>query len=319
MLLTHVWCIGEQAVEFHVPSSEQTCAALFIMSHRTPPGVQLPTHSPFTQAMSTQFTAGPHSPSMHVRKLLLLAHTLWPGAHTPMHAPPEHVMLLQATVCQALLTQVCRSFPLHRWSPELHSTQLCVVLLQTAVAPLHAVLPTQVPLASHVCGVVSPAPPHRVAPGTHSPVQAPLLQTKGHGLGASTNVPVSLHVCGVRLPAPLHRAAPGAHSPVHAPLTQVWFMQAAAAPYVPLAVQVCTPLLWQRVWLGAHSPVHDPLMHVWSTHAAGAPNVPFVPQVCTPLFEHCAVPGTHMPVHMPAEQTKGQSVVFCQEPLPLHV
>jgi len=95
------------------------------------------------------------------------------------------------------------------------------VLLQTGVLPPHAALATQLPLGLHVSGVVRPAPPHRVLPGTQSPVQLPTLQTKGQGLMALTYVAVGLRVWGVRGFRGSHRAAPGAHSPLQEPPTQV--------------------------------------------------------------------------------------------------
>jgi hypothetical protein len=57
---------------------------------------------------------------------------------------------------------------LHRRSPVLQAAHMWLVVLQTGVVPLQAVLPTQLPLASQVCGVSELVPPHRVLLGTQA-------------------------------------------------------------------------------------------------------------------------------------------------------
>jgi hypothetical protein len=119
-------------------------------------------------------------------------------------------MFRQDPFVHAFATHVCGVLGkltvsgLHRRSPVLHWTQVCVVMPHTGVDPLQAVVPVQWPFASHCCGVSRFVPPHRVLPGeqTASAGQVPAVQTNGQGLAASTNVPDALHVCGVRLVPP---------------------------------------------------------------------------------------------------------------------
>jgi hypothetical protein len=90
-------------------------------------------------------------------------------SQNPLHADSQQTDL---PVPSFLTTQV---------SPDWHSdvephtspwgrdTQRCVVALQSGLAPEQPVVPCQVPVVSHVCGIL---PMHRVVPGLHEPPQA---------------------------------------------------------------------------------------------------------------------------------------------------
>ena len=73
----------------------------------------------------------------------------------------------------------------------------------------------QVPVKSHVCGVI---PEHFLVVGTHDPVQFPApVQTNGQVI-ESCQLPMPSQVCcWVEL---LHCLAPGVHEPVQLPVAQ---------------------------------------------------------------------------------------------------
>jgi hypothetical protein len=71
-----------------------------------------------------------------------------------------------------------------------------------------------VPVVSHVR---TPPPVHCVAPGVHSPVQAPDTQAAFPHGWVLDQVPVTSHVCTA---SPEHCTAPGGQVPVHAPIEQ---------------------------------------------------------------------------------------------------
>jgi hypothetical protein len=69
------------------------------------------------------------------------------------------------------------------------------------------------PFESQVCTLL---PEHCEAPGTQTPLHAPLRHTALPQDCALPQVPVALHVC---TPLPRHLVAPGEHSPVQVPET----------------------------------------------------------------------------------------------------
>lgn len=76
-----------------------------------------------------------------------------------------------------------------------------------------------------------------MAPGSHTPVQAPVTQAwLGQGTGA-LHVPLALHVS---TPLLEHCFVPGVQTPEHAPPTHAWLVHAAPSCHVPLASQDCT-------------------------------------------------------------------------------
>jgi hypothetical protein len=78
-------------------------------------------------------------------------------------------------------------------------------------------------------------PEQVVAPGAHTPVQAPLWQAWFvHGAGA-LHVPSLAHVS---TPFPEHWVDPGAHTPMHAPFEHAEFVHGIPASHVPLLAQV---------------------------------------------------------------------------------
>jgi hypothetical protein len=93
-------------------------------------------------------------------------------------------------------------------------------------------------------------PEHWVAPGVHTPVQAPLTQEPAHAVGV-LHVPSDWH--DSRL-LPEQVVWFGAHTPWQAPETHVWLLHAAAVPHAPVALHVCTPLFEHCFAPGAQVP-----------------------------------------------------------------
>ena len=100
-------------------------------------------------------------------------------------------------------------------------------------------------------------PEHWVAPGVHTPVQAPARQAWFvHGTGVPKTPPV-VHVCTA---FPEHWVAPGLHTPVQAPGARS--DRCRALPRQVLLV----PHVWRELPLhvaapGVHVPVQAPLTH----------------------------------------------------------
>jgi hypothetical protein len=70
------------------------------------------------------------------------------------------------------------------------------------------------PVAEHVW---TPLPEHCVAPGTHTPMHAPVTQADATHEEAAPHWPLELQVS---TPLPEQRVVPGAHTPEHSPPTQ---------------------------------------------------------------------------------------------------
>jgi hypothetical protein len=141
--------------------------------------------------------------------------------------PPTHVPLWQLSVrVQGLLS--------------LHAVPVCaaqvpVVAEQAVHVPQTLPVFSHCPLALHVCGC---GPLHRLLCGTHSPVQAPLLElhTKSHFGPISVHWPIVSHDCGC---VPLHRFIAGVQTPVQAPLAQTNGHAMPPLAHCPVSVQVC--------------------------------------------------------------------------------
>src|SRR5690554_787177 len=80
---------------------------------------------------------------------------------------------------------------------------------------------------------------HPMAPGLHSPPQAPSTQANSHSSSAP-HMPSALQVCWVVLPR--HRVLPGSQLPTHRPATQT-NSQASPAGYhsPPAQISTCLP------------------------------------------------------------------------------
>ena len=99
--------------------------------------------------------------------------------------------------------------------------------VQAEAAPEQAVPPSQLPLASHVCGAL---PMHVVCPGPQTPEQLPDAHVWPTQAAAFCQVPDGLHVWGCVLDE--HRVVPGLHAaqapPAHAgvlpehPVVDAW-------------------------------------------------------------------------------------------------
>ena len=115
----------------------------------------------------------------------------------------------------------------------------------------------QVPVELHVWGWSGLRALHCLVPGVQEPVQAPLLQTLGHGVPVFCQVPVESHVWGWRRLRGLHCLAPGVHAPaqVEVAALQTYWHGSPALCQVPLASQVWG---WSALHFSAPG-VQDPL------------------------------------------------------------
>jgi hypothetical protein len=206
----------------------------------------------------------------------------------------------------------------------------------------------QLPVASHVCGVV---PLHCIDPGAHTPVQRGVVveQTNPQTAPSVTLCPVISQKSGckpwhLRLPGlqsehtpsfkqtvqatasrqtpvasqvwdmlTLHRLVPGTHIPAHAPPEQRNGHKAPLLAQCPVMSQVCGWLMLQRGALGVQS-TQVPLPR--HTLAQGVPlcQVPAAVQVCGTLPTHCELPGVQTPVQAPALQTNGHVAALVHWP-----
>ena len=159
---------------------------------------------------------------------------------------------------------------------------------------LHAVPAPHCPVPSQTC---TPLPEHCVAPGVHTPVQAPAAQAYWHEVTAP-HAPLVVHDC---TPAPEHLVTPGAHEPAQTPDTHAELMQRTGSPQVLPEPQVCTPLPEHCVAPGVHEPLHTPAVQLAIGHGAAAvPQLPVVSHVCTaPPAAHWVAPGAQTPWQSP--------------------
>jgi hypothetical protein len=141
-------------------------------------GAQEPVHTPLTHVLLLQAVPTVHVPELlHVSGPLLLVQPTLPTVQTPVHTPLTHVVFESAheapLFCQLPLPlQFCGCWPLHCFWPATqlpeHTPPTHVELLQVTELP-------HVPAEVHVCTPL-PEEEHCVAPGVHTPWQAPLTQ-----------------------------------------------------------------------------------------------------------------------------------------------
>jgi len=102
---------------------------------------------------------------------------------------------------------------------------------------------------------------HCVAPGTQTPVHAPLTHAEFVQADAVLHCPLEPHVC---TPFPAHCLAPGVQTPVHEPFWHAWFEHVVPFCQVPVLSHVCgvCPLHW--VAPGLHVPEHEPPLQTFA-------------------------------------------------------
>ena len=162
-----------------------------------------------------------------------------PGPQVAQAPPVQVWLIVQAAVVQLVPQVVSRLIdfsqpfeivPSHSLVPAPHVTHAPPV--QVSVCAAQATVALQVPLALQVW---TPLPEHCFAPGTHTPVQAPLTHAEATHVVAVPQAPLFEQVC---TPLLEHEVAPGAHTPVHAPPTQALFEHGVTPVQVPDASQV---------------------------------------------------------------------------------
>jgi hypothetical protein len=241
------------------------------------------------------------------------AHMYWPFA-------PEHCGSAQSTSPSQLSSTPFVQFSIVPQVPPEQAPLTQVAGSQAAGVP-------QVPPGLHVS---TPLFEHCVAPGEHTPVQLPDVQTYAHATSVR-QLPVPSHVWTLPGADGSHRVLPTAQEPEQAAEptapVHVWFTHAVGGPQLPVASQVWMPLPEHCVAPGLQATQEAPCAPARQTgvppvHPTAVPHVPVASHVWTPVAEHCVEPGTHDPVQLapPAltVQTEGHGDGALHVP-PLHV
>ncbi len=156
--------------------------------------------------------------------------------HTPAQAPPLHTYWHGTGLPYwPLELHVSTPLPVHCVDPGTHDPAHPPLLhtlppLQTYVQT-DPVLP-HVPIELHVCGCSGFEGLHWVAPGEHTPEQAPDTQAWLVHATALPQWPVVSQVCTPLLVVE-HCVVLGLQTPLHAPPTHAWLVQRAVFPQLP--------------------------------------------------------------------------------------